>query len=151
MQLTKFTDYALRVLIYLGQHNDKRVTIDDISRHYHISRNHLMKIVHTLSVAGFIHSTRGRSGGLMLGVPANKIFIADVVRETEKNMALVECFDTGSTCMLESDCVLEHLLHRAHDSFMEVLSVFTLADILERQTLLAKNSTVTHEKPISLM
>ena len=149
MQLTKFTDYALRVLLYLGQHKDKRVTIDDLSRHYHISRNHLMKIVHTLSMAGFIHSTRGRSGGLVLGAPPSTITIADVVRETEKNMALVECFETGSTCTLESDCVLKYVLHRAQDSFMEVLSLFTLADILERQNLFAAKAKINIEAPIS--
>jgi len=137
MQLTKFTDYALRVLLFLAQNQDKRITIDDISNHYHVSRNHLMKIVHSLSVAGFIHSSRGRNGGLSLGMDASSITVADVILHTEKNMELVECFETGSTCMLESDCVIRHILHRAQDSFIEVLSLFSLADILERQNRLA--------------
>lgn len=137
MQLTKFTDYALRVLLFLGQNQDKRVTIDDISNHYHVSRNHLMKIVHSLSVAGFIHSSRGRNGGLSLGMSPSCITVADVILHTEKNMDLVECFESDSTCMLESDCVLRHVLHRAQDSFLEVLSMFSLADILERQKRLA--------------
>ena len=137
MQLTKFSDYALRVLLFLAQNQDKRTTINDISEHYNISRNHLMKIVHSLSTAGFIKSSRGRSGGLNLGAAPSSITIADVIRHTEKKMDLVECFDTGETCMLESDCVLKHVLHRAQDSFMDVLSLFTLADILDRQTLLS--------------
>ena len=136
MQLTKFTDYALRVLLFLAQNPDKRITIDEISKHYQVSRNHLMKIVHSLSVAGFIHSSRGRNGGLSLGMSASSITIADVILHTEKNMDLVECFETGSNCMLESDCVLRHVLHRAQDSFIEVLSLFSLADILERQNRL---------------
>lgn len=133
MQLTKYTDYALRVLLYLGQHPDQRVTIDDLAGHYGISRNHLSKIVHDLSLAGFIRSTRGRGGGLRLGAAAETISIAAVVRHTEPSMALVECFQTGSTCNLESDCVLKHVLQRAQDSFMQVLALFTLADLLARQ------------------
>ncbi len=149
MQLTKYTDYALRVLLILGQNQDKRITIDDITRHYHISRNHLMKIVHSLSVAGFINSTRGRSGGLMLGMAPEKITIADVVRHTEKNMALVECFATGSTCTVDPDCVIKHILYRAQDNFMDVLSIFTLADILDRQNLLAARQVEEIEQPIN--
>ena len=148
MQLTKFTDYSLRVLLYLGQNQDKRITIDDISKHYHLSRNHLMKIVHNLSLAGFIQSARGRSGGLMLGAPANSITIADVIQHTEKNLELVECFETGSVCMLESDCVLKYVLHRAQDSFMEVLSLFTLADILDKQSLLIRKHLVDVKLPL---
>ena len=144
MQLTKFTDYALRVLLFLAQNQDKRVTIDDLANHYNVSRNHLMKIVHSLSVAGFIRSSRGRNGGLNLGMPANSITVADVILHTEKNMDLVECFETGSNCMLESDCVLRHVLHRAQDSFMEVLSLFSLTDIIERQNRLAS-------KPINII
>lgn len=139
MQLTKFTDYALRVLLFLAQNQDKRITIDVISNHYNVSRNHLMKIVHNLSVAGFIHSARGRNGGLSLGMPAESITIADVILHTEKNMDLVECFDSNSTCMDASDCALRHVLHQAQDSFIEVLSMFSLADILERQNKIAIN------------
>jgi len=144
MQLTKFTDYALRVLLFLAQNQDKRVTIDDLANHYHVSRNHLMKIVHSLSVAGFIRSSRGRNGGLNLGIPANNITVADVILHTEKNMDLVECFEIHSNCMLESDCVLRHVLHRAQDSFMEVLSLFSLTDIIERQNRLTN-------KPINII
>lgn len=148
MQLTKFTDYALRVLIFLAKNQGKRVTIDDLASHYHVSRNHLMKIVHNLSVAGFIHSSRGRSGGLSLGMSADKITIADVVSHTEKNLELVECFESGSTCMLESDCVLKYVLHRAMGNFMEVLKLFTLADILERQNMLAASPINTIKLPV---
>lgn len=148
MQLTKFTDYALRVLLFLAKNQDKRVTIDDLADHYHVSRNHLMKIVHNLSVAGFIHSSRGRSGGLSLGMSADKITIADIISHTEKNMELVECFESDSACTLESDCVLKYVLHRAMDNFMEVLKLFTLADILERKNILAAKPINTIKLPV---
>jgi Rrf2 family nitric oxide-sensitive transcriptional repressor len=148
MQLTKYSDYALRVLLFLGQHPDRRTTIDDLAGHYRISRNHLTKIVHQLSLAGFIKSTRGRSGGLTLGAAPDAIIIADVIRHTEKKMALVECFETGSTCTIEPDCVLKYVLQRAQDSFMEVLSLFSLADILDRQKLLAAKAASTLELKI---
>jgi len=142
MQLTKYTDYALRVLLYLGQRQDRRTTINDITEHYHISRNHLMKIIHHLSQAGYVQSSRGRLGGLSLGMDPAEINIGTVVGETEKNMALVECFGTHNTCTIEPECVLKYVLHRAHESFMEALAVFTLADILALQKQASDTGTV---------
>ena len=148
MQLTKYTDYALRVLVYLGQRQNQRTTINDITQHYNISRNHLMKIIHHLSQAGYVQSSRGRLGGLSLGKDPAEINIATVVGETEKNMSLVECFGSHNTCTIEPECVLKHVLHRAHESFMEALAVFTLADVLHLQG--AGSAKQSELKPITL-
>ncbi len=149
MQLTKYTDYALRVLVYLGQRQGQRTTINDITQHYGISRNHLMKIIHHLSQVGYVQSSRGRLGGLNLGKDPAEINIAQVVRETEKNMALFECFGSSNTCTIEPECVLKHVLHRAHESFMDALAVFTLADVLALQGGDPLYGSAT-QKPITL-
>ncbi|MEK6750567.1 MAG: Rrf2 family transcriptional regulator [Pseudomonadota bacterium] len=130
MQLTLYTDYSLRVLIYLAAQPDTRATIAAIAEYHEISRNHLMKVVHHLAVAGFVISQRGKNGGLYLARPAHQISIGDVVRQTEPNFTLVECFDaTASTCRLTRNCALKHLLYRATADFIKTLDAHTLADV----------------------
>src|SRR3569833_1592968 len=99
MQLTLYSDNSLRVLLYLGLEPTRTVTITEIADAYHISRNHLVKVVHNLSLRGFIQTAHGRGGGLALARPAAEFNIGDVVRHTEVNSNLVECFYLErSTC-----------------------------------------------------
>ncbi|HVJ53705.1 MAG TPA: Rrf2 family transcriptional regulator [Aliidongia sp.] len=132
MRLTLHTDYALRTLIYLGLRPDRRVSIREIAEAYGISENHLVKLVHKLGQGGMIETIRGKGGGLRLGRPAAEIGIGDVVRFTEEDLALVDCFqaDGRRHCAITDACRLQLLLHDALDAFMAVLDTRTLADLL---------------------
>ena len=129
MRLTNFSDYALRVLMYAGS-KEGLITIDETSRFYGISRAHLMKVVNTLTRAGYLKAVRGRAGGLMLGMPANAIRVGDVIRRTEPDFALVECFTTGNRCAITKCCRLRGALREALEAFVESLDRYTLADLI---------------------
>lgn len=137
MQLTLYTDYSLRVLIYLGLNDDELATISEIATAYSISRNHLVKVVHNLAHQGFIQTSRGKGGGMRLARPASQISLADVVRQTEPGFNLVECFDDStSACPIDSMCILKKVLQKSSRAFMTELERYTLADILgNRQEL----------------
>lgn len=140
MQLTLYSDYSLRVLVYLGLVPGRTATITEIAGAYRISRNHLVKVVHNLSIHGFIRSTRGRGGGLGLSRPPQEIVIGDVIRHTEVNFNLVECFDRErNTCPLAGCCLLKGALHEAQRAFMGVLDKYTLADVLGNSSWLRDN------------
>jgi Rrf2 family nitric oxide-sensitive transcriptional repressor len=124
-----FTDYALRVLMFTHAAGDRLVTIEEIAHAYGISRAHLMKVVNTLTRAGFVTAVRGRSGGLKLARPAEKISLGDVVRQTEPNFDVVECFSTSNTCAITRCCKLQVALKEAIDVFLEALDKRSLADI----------------------
>jgi len=130
MRLTNFSDYALRVLMYAAAHDDRLITIDEAARVYGISRAHLMKIVNALTRAGYLEAVRGRSGGLRLGAKPSKIRLGDVVRLTEPDFALVECFATGNECLITRSCRLRGILNEALDSFNRTLDRYTLADLM---------------------
>ncbi len=131
MHLTSYTDYALRVLIYLGV-KAELATITEISDAYGISRNHLVKVVHDLGRRGYIHTLRGKHGGIRLAQPAAEICVGHLVRELEEDMRLVECFNVAALggCRIEPACVLQHVLHGALQAFLAELDRFTLADLL---------------------
>lgn len=132
MQLTLYTDYSLRVLIYLGIHRDRLATISEIASGYDISRNHLVKVVHNLSIHGFIRTTRGKGGGLNLARDPELINIGDVVRHTEMNFDVVECFNHATNrCPITPVCALKRALYDALDAFLKVLDGYTLADVLK--------------------
>ncbi|HKK13593.1 MAG TPA: Rrf2 family transcriptional regulator [Gammaproteobacteria bacterium] len=134
MHLTRYTDYALRVLIYVGLRDRQLATIKDVAEHYGISRNHLMKVVHRLGAQGFIETVRGKKGGFRLGRPAREICVGDVVRCTEEDFNIVQCFESGrDRCRIESACVLQEALHEALAAFLAVLDRYTLADLLANQ------------------
>jgi Rrf2 family nitric oxide-sensitive transcriptional repressor len=130
MQLTQFTDYSLRLLIYLARLPEPGMaTISEIAEYHQISRNHLVKVANSLANQGFIMTTRGKGGGIQLSRPANTIGVGEVVRRTEVNMNLVECFDTPSNqCRLTRDCFLKAMLYEAQRAFMAVLDKYSLAD-----------------------
>lgn len=129
MRLTRYTDYALRTLIYVGLREPEQSSIAEIARAYRISENHLTKVVHQLGRLGLIRTTRGRGGGLRLGKPAADIVVGAVLRQTEDDLALVECFASGA-CAITAPCRLRRALGEALGAFLAVLDGYTLADLL---------------------
>ena len=131
MQLTQFTDFSCRVLIYLARLPEPgSATISEIAEYHKISRNHLIKVVNNLAGHGFIETTRGKGGGLRLARAPHMISLGEVVRATETNMNLVECFDLKSNeCRIIRGCGLKSALYEARRAFMTVLDQFTLADV----------------------
>lgn len=129
MRLTRYTDYAIRVLLYLGRQPGRLRPIGEIARAYGISQNHLMKVVNDLVNAGYLESVRGRNGGIRLARPADAINIGAVVRHTEDDFDLVGC----GRCIIGSACGLTDALDEAVDAFMTVLDRYSLADIMARK------------------
>lgn len=133
MRLTNFSDYALRLLIFVATKPDELVTIAEVSKVYGISKNHLMKITNTLAQGGFVETARGAKGGLRLARPASAINLAAVVRLTESGSDLVECFNPSTnTCVIDQACGLKHVLHDALESFYKTLAQVTLAELVVR-------------------
>lgn len=132
MQLTSFSDYALRVLMYAHAADDRLVTIEEMASSYRISRAHLMKVVNALTRAGYLTAVRGRTGGVKLAKPAEEIRLGDVIRATEPDFALVECFSTGSMCVINGCCRLPVVLRRALGAFLAELDKHTVASIALR-------------------
>ncbi|WP_127596269.1 RrF2 family transcriptional regulator [Nitratireductor alexandrii] len=130
MRLTTFSDYALRVLMYAGAAEGRLITIEETSRVYNISRAHLMKVVNILTKTGYLRGVRGRSGGFTLALPPADINLGAVVRATEPDFALVECFATGNQCVITGCCRLPNVLNEALTSFVKTLDRYTLADIM---------------------
>jgi len=132
MRLTHHTDYALRTMIYVGINQGRLSTIPEIAKHYGISRNHLMKIVHELGKAGFLETVRGRGGGIRLGCNPTKVTVGEIVRITEIDLNIVECFDsTRNQCQITSACVLNSSIDDALTAFLAVLDEVSLADIIK--------------------
>jgi Rrf2 family protein len=143
MQLTAYTDYSLRVLMYLGLKGPRISSISEIAEQYGISRNHLVKVVHRLAQEGFVWSQRGRSGGIALGRPPQNIRVGDVVRRMEGEMSLVECFRSETNrCPITSVCQLKGVLAEARDHFLASLDRYTLADLLTHQQRLSRLFTI---------
>jgi Rrf2 family nitric oxide-sensitive transcriptional repressor len=138
MKLTRFTDYSLRVLIYLGLKKDERVTIREISEAYGISRNHLMKVVSLLTRMGYLDARRGPGGGIALARPADEIIVANVVRDMEDDLNLVECFCKGGTCIIKPVCELKSVLCQALGAYLKTLENYTLSDLLQPEEQLAE-------------
>lgn len=134
MQLTQFTDYSLRVLLYLALKNDK-ATVREIAQNFKISQNHLVKVVHRLSTLGYIESSKGKSGGIRLAREPQDIPIGDAVETFEPSLDLVECFNAKTnTCPIRGVCALENALKSANRNFIEHLNQFTIADFLNTRT-----------------
>ncbi|MDO9095261.1 MAG: Rrf2 family transcriptional regulator [Rubrivivax sp.] len=130
MRLSEFTDYTLRVLMYCATHRGRLVTIAEMAEHHGLSKNHLMKVVNDLAHQGWIETTRGRGGGLRLLREPGDIRIGDIVRGSETDFRLVECFDSGTNaCRLTPRCRLKHLFGEALQGFFKALDGATLADM----------------------
>lgn len=133
MQLSLHADYALRVLVYLGTHPDRVVSTQEISSGYGISKNHLVRVIHTLAENGYVHIHTGRSGGVTLARETHLIRLGDVVRNAEPNLRLAECFDKATnTCPIAPVCALKGMLNEALNSFLSTLNQYTVADILKK-------------------
>jgi Rrf2 family nitric oxide-sensitive transcriptional repressor len=132
LRLTVYTDYALRLLMYLALKDDGLATIAEVAKSYGISKNHLMKVAYELGVAGYVETVRGRRGGLRLAKPREAITLGEIVQHTEPDMALVPCFaPLDAACAIKSCCVLRKALHEASDAFAETLDGYTLADLVK--------------------
>ena len=137
MRLTVYTDYALRLLMYLALKDDAVATISEVATSYGISRNHLMKVAYELGAAGYIETIRGRGGGLRLAKPAEWVRLGDIVRCTEPDMALVTCFKpVEAPCTIKKCCVLRGALERAREAFNDVLDDYSLADLVQPRSRL---------------
>lgn len=139
MRLTDYTDYSLRTLIYVAVHPGGLVTIQQVADAFSIPKNHLIKIVQRLGQAGFLHTVRGRAGGIRLGQPAARIRIGDVIRATEPDFGLVECFQPGeSACVITQVCGLRGVLADALQAYFDVLDRYTLQDLVTRPAPLVR-------------
>lgn len=145
MRLTYHTDYALRVLLYLAAYPDTQLAnIQDIADTYAISSNHLMKIVHKLGKLGYIETIRGRNGGMRLARNPADIRIGEVVRQTEEDFFLVECFDhEHNCCVITPVCNLRTAFQEALAAFLSVLDRYTLADLTSNKALYQQLITIT--------
>ncbi len=131
MQLSKFTDYAFRALIYLAKNSEENSTVDMLAKELEISEHHLKKIINKLAKTEYIISAKGRNGGLKLGLDAKDINLGEVLLLTEENLALVECLDNPEMCPLMKDgCKLKGIISKSLNTFIKEISKYTLADIL---------------------
>ena len=138
MRLTRFTDYSLRVLIYLGQHNEGRVTIHQISEAYDISKNHLMKVVSNLTRLKFVVAQRGPGGGIQLNRSPEDISLAEIIGNTEKHLQDLSSEQAPAGSESAADARLNSFLHHALKAYLNELDRFSLADVLEPNNDFAK-------------
>lgn len=140
MKLTQFSEYALRVLIYLTLQPEKKVSIKQIAEFYSLSKDHLVKIVHHLTRLGYVKTTRGHGGGIQLGCDPQNVTIGEVVRQMEPSFHIAECFDAVSNqCEVTPVCNLHPILNEALDAFLNVLDQYTLD-----QMVLDKEESLEH-------
>lgn len=143
MRLTAYTDYALRTLMYLAAHRDRLVTISEIADAHGISKNHLMKVVYQLGLSGMVETVRGRNGGLRLNHEPGDINIGRVVRLTETDFHMAECFDpSGNHCLYSPACALKDVLQTATTAYLDVLDQVTLAGLMKGGRAGAKTAPV---------
>jgi Rrf2 family nitric oxide-sensitive transcriptional repressor len=139
MKLTGFTDYSLRVLLYLAADTTRRATIAEIATAFAVSENHLTKVVHFLGKRGWIATVRGKGGGVTLALKPDEINVGRVVRDAEGTTAIAECFEAdGGHCAITSCCRLAGVLAAAVDAFYDVLDRYTLADLSRNRAALAQ-------------
>jgi len=131
MRVTLFTEYSFKVLLYLAKKNELRVTVDEVARECHMSKNHLVKVIQNLVHSGFVCSVRGKHGGIGLARSPELINLGDVARQTGMNLDNTECFDTaGHDCPFVNDCKLKYVIHNARRSYMATMDGYTLDAIL---------------------
>lgn len=135
MHLTQFSDYSLRLAIYLACYPDRVISVDEVSRAFGTSRHHLVKVVQMLTDLGVVEARRGRGGGMRLARDASEINVGWLIRRTEPHLNLVECFDPArNTCPIASACGLKKALHHAQQAFLQALDEYTLDDFLSRRS-----------------
>ena len=143
MKLTRYSDYALRVCLYLALHNDRLVSISEVVQAYDLPQGNIMKLTTDLVGSGLVESVRGRTGGIRLARPASEITVGQIVRRTEKDQPLVDC----STCILAPECGLICILNDAKQAFFQSLDAHTLAEVVKRSpTALSKLLSVAETR-----
>lgn len=131
MQLSKFTDYAFRALIYLAKNSEENLTVDILSKELDVSSHHLKKVINKLAKTEYIISLKGRNGGLKLGLDPQEINLGKVLLLTEENLNIVECMSMSGTCPLVSEeCKLKGIISKSLDGFISEMSKYTLKDII---------------------
>ncbi|HEA51731.1 hypothetical protein LCGC14_0724730 [marine sediment metagenome] len=133
MHITRYTDYSLRVLMYLAVQDERLTTIQEIADSYDISKNHLMKVVHQLNKKGYIETVRGKKGGMRLHRAPDDINVGVLVRETEHDLNIVECHSANGGCKIAPVCGLKPVFGEALQAFLSVLDKYTLGDIMNDQ------------------
>lgn len=138
MQITFFSDYSLRVLIFLAVKEDK-ATVTEISRAFGISKNHLVKAVHNLVKLGYVKSIRGKTGGVTLARLPDSINLGEIIQQLEPHMDIVECFNRQTdSCAITPVCGLKGVFHEAKEAFLAVLGKYSLADIVRKKKELSR-------------
>ena len=130
MYLSKFTDYGFRILIYLGHNEGKLFTVDELSNTLNLSTHHIKKIIYKLAKNGYILSSKGRNGGIKLGMNPKDINLGKVLQITEDNLNIVECLSNNNTCNINTSCKLKPVINDALNSFIVEFYKYTLHDIL---------------------
>jgi Rrf2 family nitric oxide-sensitive transcriptional repressor len=132
MRLTAYSDFALRLMMYLCLNHDRLSTISEVAEAYDISKAHLMKITNELGQKGLVETVRGRQGGMRLGKSASAISVGEIVRACEPDFAIVPCFEAKGAvvCVIQPACVLKRALAAATAAFLETLDGYTLADLV---------------------
>jgi len=139
MQLTRFTDYGLRTLMFVVARPQSNASVKEIAEHYNISRNHLVKVVHRLAQLGYIETTKGKGGGLKIAENTQNMRLGDLITHLEPNMNMVECFDAKTnTCRITNTCQLKHYLYEATQNFITTMNKYTLADMTQNQMMMLK-------------
>lgn len=131
MQLTRFTDYSLRVLIYLTVHRERRVPVPEVARAFAVSQHHLTKVAQHLRDLGLVEMQAGRGGGMTLAREPEALNLGALVRASEPNLELAECFGSGGACAILPECRLKGVLDQALGAFLAVLDEHTLADLVD--------------------
>ncbi len=136
MQLTIFTDYGVRSLMYIAAHSERLCSVKEIAEYYGISRNHLVKVIHRLSQLGYIRSSKGKGGGITLAGDPGMLRLGELVQRLEPNMDLVECFNQNTNaCRIVNTCHLKHLLMEANQAFIKSLNQYTLVDTIKNKKI----------------
>jgi Rrf2 family nitric oxide-sensitive transcriptional repressor len=131
VQLTKYTDISLRVLMHLASFPEGLGTVKDIAQRYRISRHHLVKVVHQLGSLGFLHSIQGRGGGVSLAMAPKDIIVGEVVRKMEATLTIIDCAEAN--CPLLPSCLLNEALEEAMSRFLDTLDNYTIADLTKNR------------------
>ena len=131
MYLSKFTDYSFRSLIYLAKHRDKLCTVEELAKKLEISEHHLKKIIHKMAKTDLVISMKGRTGGLKLGLEPSDINLGEVIKITEDNLNIAQCFNKDNCCpYAESECKIKGIMKSSLDAFINEFSKYTLEDVL---------------------
>ena len=131
MYLSKFSDYAFRILIYLAKNQNKLCTVEELANNFQISEHHVKKIVHKLAKTEYITSIKGRNGGISLGMEPKNINLGEFLKITEDNLYIVECFcEESNTCNLNKNCKFKRVIYDALSSFIDEFKNYSLEDIL---------------------